>query len=69
MVATVEGSKLPRKKVLQHWPIVANLNTTVIYCSILTLERIGTVIIYYGIFIRLVKGVNVIAQYRSTLPW
>jgi hypothetical protein len=37
------------QKVLQHWPMVANLNTAVIYCRILTLSILDTSVNYCGI--------------------
>ncbi len=47
--------------------MVANLNTTVnchsaiaIYCGTLTIENVGTVVNYWGIFITLAPGVKVI---------
>ncbi len=39
--------------------MVANLNTMVIYCKILILDILGTVINYRGIFIALAPGPNV----------
>jgi hypothetical protein len=39
-----------------NWPRVANLNGVVIYCRILTLENVGTVVNYNAIFITWASG-------------
>jgi hypothetical protein len=39
--------------------MLANLNTVVIYCGILSLENVFIVVNYHGIFKTLVPGANV----------
>ncbi len=55
-------SKLPLWKVSQHCPMVANSHTTVIYCSISTLENVGTAENYISIFITLAPDYT---EYRN----
>jgi hypothetical protein len=50
-----------------HCLMLANLNGKVIYCRILTLENVGTVVNYCVNFIPLVAGPSVIKLFRSLI--
>jgi len=46
---------------------VANLNATVFYCRILTLENVGTEVNYRGIFIKLAPGACTIKLFTAEI--
>ncbi len=47
--------------------MVANLNTAVIYCRILTLNNVGTAVNYCSIYIRLAPGLKVIRHFSVVI--
>jgi hypothetical protein len=52
----MEWQEITTVKSFVTCPMVANLNTVVIYCGILTLVNEGTVVNYLSIFITLAPG-------------